>query len=115
MSERSIELTRVLQEREAALADIEYGRRIAKLMQDPDFKELILGDYMVKEAARFVQISGDPVFDKAKREDALNMAQATGHFKRWLQVTQTRATDFKHALEEMDALIEELRAQPDEE
>lgn len=60
---------------------------VQRLSGNRDFKALIHDEYLEKEAARLVQLSADPRLDATQRADALAMAQATGHFKRFLSVT----------------------------
>ena len=57
-----------------------------KLSENFEFRKLIIEDFMEKEAARLVHQSGDPVLDPQMRADALAMAQAAGHLKRYLNV-----------------------------
>lgn len=58
-----------------------------RLLNNRDFQSLIMEFYCVKEAARAVQFSGQPGASKDDRQHALEMAQATGHFKRFIDVT----------------------------
>lgn len=57
------------------------------LSKNPDFKKLILEEFCVKECARYAQTSADPSLGAVERADALALAQAAGHLKRWLSVT----------------------------
>jgi hypothetical protein len=59
-----------------------------KLNGNREFRALIREEYLVQEAARTVQLSTDPRLNDKQRADALGMAQATGHLKRFLQITE---------------------------
>ncbi len=86
-----------------------------KLCRNRDFKKLILEEYMVNEAARLVQVSGDPNLTKDQKEDALAMAQATGHLKRYLQVVTQMGNHAESQIPNIDDEIAELRSMGDDE
>lgn len=90
---------------------IVLGERVRRLSENRDFKALIHDEYLVQEAARLVQLSGDPRLNADQRADALAMAQATGHFKRFLQVTvqigDAAAKDNGDIREELDEIEQE--------
>lgn len=81
-----------------------------RLRQNPDFKKLILDGFCLTEAARFVQVSGDPAISAEERADALAMAQASGHFKRFLSVTIQMGAHAERTMPELEMAIEEERA-----
>lgn len=115
MSELTLEQTLEALERQkvATEADIEFAERAARLMENPDFRHVILDVYCVKEAAAFVHVSADPTVKPDQRADALLMAQATGHLKRWLQVTQLKAEQARDRLPEVEEHIEAIRFEID--
>lgn len=57
-----------------------------RLSKNKDFRDLIINGFCRDEAARFVQASADPCLTAEQRDDSLNMAQASGHLKRFLQM-----------------------------
>jgi hypothetical protein len=65
---------------------VEVRDMVLKLSQNREFKKVIHDLFMVQEAARMVGLSADPALPANERADALNMAQAAGHLKRWLSV-----------------------------
>lgn len=89
---------------------IERRRMALKLADNPEFKKLFLEEYFVNEAARLVQISADPNLSLEQRADALAMAQATGHTKRYLSVVVQMGAHHERALPELEAHLDELRA-----
>jgi hypothetical protein len=58
-----------------------------RLLGNRDFKLLFSEEYFEKEAARLVQLGADPRLTRDQQQDAINMALATGHCKRFLQIT----------------------------
>lgn len=77
-----------------------------KLSSNREFKKLFIEDYFVDEAARLVQLSSDPTLTLEQRADALAMAQATGHTRRYLSmVIQMGAV----AERDLPAMYEELQ------
>lgn len=85
-----------------------------RLANIPEFKELILDDFMVKEAARYVHSSADPALKPEERSDALNMAQASGHLKRFLSVTVQMGAHAERELASLEEAIDEARSEGDE-
>jgi len=95
-------------EEQLANARLLSGKRqkMLKLLENPEYKELIVNDFSRDECARYVQASADPMLSPTERADALAIAQAAGHLKRWtaviLQMGYTAERDME-AVE--DALI----------
>jgi hypothetical protein len=89
----------LIQRRQAAL----------RLANVPEFKQLILEDFMVKEAARYVQSSGDPALKAEERADALAIAQASGHLKRYLHVIVQMGAHAEREIVNLEEAIEEAR------
>jgi len=103
-----------IQDLEQGIKDAEelIGRRkmALKLSDNHDFRKLILEDYMVTEAARLVQLSADPALDAMQRADALAMAQATGHLKRYLSMMVQMGYAAERELPEIQAALDETRS-----
>ena len=115
MSELTLEQTleALEHQKSKAVEDVEFAARVARLLANPDFKHVILDTYCVKEAAAFVHASADPTLKPEQRADALHMAQATGHIKRWLQVTQLKADQASERIPEIEEHIESVRFEID--
>lgn len=90
---------------------IEKRAMALRLTQNPDFRKLINDDYLVKEAARMVQLSSDPNMTAEQRADCLGMAQATGHFKRFLSATLQMGFVAERDLPALEAELAEMRAE----
>jgi len=82
-----------------------------RLSNNPDFKKLILDEFCMREAARYVHTSADPAMGKEERADALAMAQASGHLKRFLSVTVQMGAHAERSMPEVDAALAEARAE----
>ncbi|MCF8861594.1 putative structural protein [Agrobacterium phage OLIVR2] len=111
---KALEIEGLEYQKKKALEEIAFSERVAVLLRNPDFQKIIMQEYIIDAAANFVASSGDPLLTKEQREDALAMAQAPGHLKRWLQITQTKADNLRDRLPEIDEEIEHLRAETEE-
>jgi hypothetical protein len=85
-----------------------------KLSENREFRKLFTDGYFLTEAARLVQLSGDPSLTLEQRADALAMAQATGHTRRFLSMTIQMGAHAERELPELNAALVELRSdEPD--
>lgn len=84
-----------------------------RLASNRDFKKLIMDEFCLHEAARYVQLSADPAIPEANRADALNIAQASGHLKRFLSVTVQMGAHAEHTMRDLEEEIELARAEED--
>lgn len=82
-----------------------------RLVQNPDFRELILNRFMKLDCARYAQESADPLLTPAQRADALAMAQAAGHLKRYLHITHLLSTSVMNDVNDIDDEIQRMRAE----
>ena len=72
----------------AGMKQLAERRELAlKLSQNPEFRKLILEYYLVEETARLVHLSADPSLSEQDQRISLSMAQAAGHFKRFMSAT----------------------------
>ena len=93
-----------------AAKELVRRRQLAlKLSEIPEFKELILDEFMVKEAARYVHGSADPALKPEERADSLAMAQASGHLKRFLSITVQMGAYAEREMSSLEAAIDEAR------
>ncbi|MNR36391.1 hypothetical protein D3C85_1543030 [compost metagenome] len=82
-----------------------------RLARNPDFRKLILEEFMVNECARYVHTSSDPNVPESGRQDALNIAQAAGHLKRFLSVMIQMGNSAADTLGDVEAALDEARAE----
>jgi hypothetical protein len=100
--ERQLEESKLLVER----------RNLAlRLSQNHDFRKLILEDFCVQEAARYVHSSADPALEPNQRADALALAQASGHLKRFLSLCIQMGAYAERNLGELSQTIDQVRAE----
>lgn len=84
-----------------------------KLYNNTDFKKLILEDFCVTECARYAQLSADPALAPNERADALALAQAAGHFKRFLSVVVSIGNQAERLEDEIEQAIVAARQEED--
>lgn len=92
-----------------AKALIERRDTILRLSKNADFRKIILEDFFVEECARYARESGDPALTAEQRADALNIAQAAGHLKRYLNVQIQMANQAEGQLGALEDAIENER------
>ena len=97
-------------QREVAIRDL-----VLKLSNNREFKKVIEEEYCVQEAARFVEVAGNPNLNEQQRKDAMDAAMAPGHLKRWLNARIMMGYYAEHQIVQIDAEIEELRMEGEEE
>jgi hypothetical protein len=81
-----------------------------RLFANPDFKKLIVDGFMTQECARYVQESCDPFLTPDQRADALALAQAAGHLKRFMSlctvIGNTAEDNIRKAEEDIDNTLQ---------
>lgn len=89
----------------------EFAEKVRQLIQTPLYREVIIDHFSTRECARYVQESKDPSLTPAQQEDALNIAQASGHLKRWIAVTLQMADIAARDIPEIQEQLEYARQQ----
>lgn len=112
MDEYQIEqLQNELAQLEAEISEAEQivdrRNKAIKLHSNPEFKELFSEQYFVNEAARLVHLSSDPALTSEQRADALSMAQASGHTRRYLSQLVQMGAHYERVLPEMKKQLAE--------
>lgn len=92
-----------------AKALVERRDNILQLSENVLFRKVIREDFMVEEAARYVRESGDPALTDVQRADALNIAQAAGHLKRYLNMQIAIGDQAASSIGDLESTIEEMR------
>lgn len=103
------ELAQLEEQQKTANELIELKKAAIRLSVNPDFKTLFQKGYFLEEAARMVQLASDPALTKEQREDANDMAKATGHAKRYLSMIVQMAYVAERDMEELETAIAEAR------
>jgi hypothetical protein len=84
-----------------------------KLASNREFRKLVLDDFCTTEAARLVQMSCDPAMDPQQRADALAMAQATGHFKRYMSMMVQMGAVAEREIQDLEEELVSARQEAD--
>lgn len=80
-----------------------------KLYNNPEFKKLILDEFCTQDCARYAQLSADPALKENERADALAIAQAAGHLRRFLSMTIQLGNQAERIGPEIEQAILEAR------
>lgn len=95
---------------EDAKARVALRDQIMKLTDNREFRKVIREAFCETECARYARESADPALNDRQRADALAMAQAAGHLKRWLAVQMVMGDSAVAEVEEYEKTIEFVRA-----
>jgi hypothetical protein len=82
-----------------------------RLAKNTDFRKLILDGFCLHDAARYAQESADPALNTEQRTDALNIAQASGHLKRFLSITIQMGAHAERTMSELEEALADARAE----
>ena len=85
-----------------------------KLHENPEFKEVILKGFCVDDCARYAQLSADPSLSTSSQADALAIAQAAGHLRRYLSVLVQMGNAAERAAAQAESEMEIMRAEGEE-
>lgn len=88
-----------------------FGDAIMRLQSNADFRLVINEGFMLHEAARYAQASGDPALSAVQRQDALNIAQASGHLKRFLSINIQKSNEADTSRAQHEQMLDDLRAE----
>jgi CHAT domain-containing protein len=92
----------------------ERGRMAERLASNREFKKLILEEFLVQETARMIHLSTDPRLSVQDRADALQMAQASGQLKRFLQMTMQMGETALNTIPDLEEALEDARAEEEQ-
>ena len=84
-----------------------------RLAENRDFRELILDEYLIKEAARCIQAAGDDKLTPQIRVDMVDMGKATGYLKRFLHAITTMGGTAENDIVPLEEAIAEARLEED--
>ena len=98
-----LELNRIEESIRIAKETIELGKSLDRLFHNQDFKKIILGDFLEKEALRLVQLKADPSMQtESSQKSILTQIDAIGTLTQYFQTLR-----FKVAMAEKTIEIEE--------
>lgn len=84
-----------------------------KLSSNREFRKLILDEFCIQESARYAHSSADPTLTAEQRADALALAQAGGHLRRWLSIKVRMGDTAEDQMADLDEALAEARAEAD--
>lgn len=84
-----------------------------RLAENRDFRELILDEYLVREAARCIQAAGDDKLTPQVRLDMVDMGKATGYLKRFLHAITTMGGTAENDIVPLEEAIADARLEED--
>lgn len=84
-----------------------------KLSKNQAFRKLILEEFCTADCARYAQESADPGLSPEAQQDALSMAQAAGHLRRWLSIKFQMGAQAESQLQDLEDGIDDARAEED--
>lgn len=102
-------------QREDNKIKIEKRDLALKLYQNREFKKLFVDGFFRDDCAQYAQLSQDPALSKESQADALNIAQAAGHVRRWLSVLVQMGNKAEHDNAQIDGMIDEVRLEEEAE
>ena len=89
----------------------ERRKQALRLSENKDFKKLVLEGFCVTDAASYVSASADPQLTPAQRQDALNIAQAAGHLKRFLSIQMQMGAHAEREIAQIEEAIVAAQAE----
>lgn len=93
---------------------VERGIAARKLASNREFRKLVLDGFCKEDCARFAAQSGDPALDPQQRADAIAMAQAGGHLKRFLSATIQMGETAAREIGDIEQELEEARVESEQ-
>lgn len=89
---------------------VELRDAVIKLSNNREFKRVIHEEFLLHNCARYAQLSADPSLPADNRADALALAQAAGHLKRFLSVQVQLGNNAESQLSQISDAIDEMRS-----
>jgi hypothetical protein len=104
------QLQELEQSLESAKKNLALHDALVKLQGNKDFKKLITEAYLVSAAADFARQAGDPTHTDRQKADAMAMALAPGHLKRFFAVVFAQGEQAIEDIPQLEAAIEHVQA-----
>lgn len=99
---------------EGTRATVERREAVLRLFKNRDFRSVILESFCKEECARYAQESADPAISPENRADALAMAQAAGHLRRFLQLIVVLGNNAEGVIPDLEQMIVNVEAEQNE-
>lgn len=83
---------------------IEFREAVERLLDNPDFKTVIVDGFQLYDCARYAQMSGQPDLKDSARADSLAKAQAAGHLDDYLHTKILLGNQAEKSLNDLIAM-----------
>ena len=104
-----LELNRIEESIRQAKETVELGKSLDRLFNNQDFKRIILGDYMEKEAIRLVQLKADPSMQtESSQKSILGQIDAIGTLAQYFQTLRFKVSMAEKTIEIDEATRDEM-------
>lgn len=88
---------------------VELGKSLERLFANRDFKEIILEDYMQKEAIRLVQLKAEPSMQmESSQKSILTQMDSIGTLTQYFQTLRHKVSMAEKAIEIDEATRDEI-------
>lgn len=101
------EVDELNKEREQLNKLIRLKDLVLKLEDNPEFKEIILDGFCLKDCANYLRNSTNTCLSDKSRENALEMARASGFLLNYLEVIKMQGTSAENQLIHLDTMYDE--------
>ena len=105
------EVAKLERQKEDTKKAIEVRDSILRLVENKDYKFVVDQLFCTEECARYVHTSGNPNLDPASQKDALNIAQAAGHFRRFISAHIQMGNAAENSMSDLEDALVEARAE----
>ena len=91
---------------------VDIGKSVDRLLSNRDFKRVILEEFFQKEPVRLVGLLSDTEWQTPERQaELIADMKAIGYLRQFLNTRAAMGDQALAAIEEMDEVLEELRAE----
>lgn len=101
------EVEELIKEKERLNKLIHLRDQVLKLKDNKEFQEIILENFCEKDCANYVRTSTNTCISDKARENALEMARASGHLLNYLDVIITQGNTAERQLLSLEIEYEE--------
>ena len=102
------EVTELNKQLESSRELVELKNAVLRLSDNKDFRELVILGFCRDEAAANVKLSGNMHMEKDNRDNALAIAQAAGHFERYMSQMMVEGMNAERIIPQIEKQLQEL-------
>ena len=94
---------------------IEFNEAIDRLLDNPDFKRVVLDGYFKEEAIKLVIMKAEEGYkDPEGQAEITKRIDAIGEFNKFLKVQKSKANQAQFRVQEAEEALEYIRQNPEE-